>query len=420
MKSLKKIMLCLASLFLVAGSLGIYGHNVGAQDSTTLNVAIWDTNQEPILREILDQFEAENEDITVEIQLTPFGQYWTKLEAAATGGAMADIVWMNGPNIIKYASNGIIEPLDSYLEGSEVDLENYPEGLVDLYNYDGQQFGIPKDWDTSALWYNKEMFDAAGLEYPTDEWTFEDMVAAAEQLTDSDAGVYGLSANAMTQEGWYEYILQNGGYIINEDRTESGYDKPEAIEAIQKHVDLIEAGISPNLQVQNDTSAFALFGAERLAMVLSASYRIPEFVNNENLTGKIDLVEIPSMTQKGTVIHGLGYVMSANSEYKDQAFRLIEYLGGEAANQVWAESGVVIPAYEAVLDTWLESNTDLNLQAYVSSLEYATAYPVSANTAVWNAYEEDAIRDVMSGTVSVEEGLTELANQMNGALQAEQ
>lgn len=388
-------------------------------EEATIDIAIWDSNQEPVLREILDNFEAENEDIKVQIQLTPFGQYWTKLEAAATGGDLADVVWMNGPNFELYAGNGIIEPLTSYLEDSDLNLDDYPDGLIDLYNFNGDQYGIPKDWDTSALWYNKELFDAAGVDYPTDDWTFEDMRAAAEEITDPDAGIYGVSANAMTQEGMYEHIIQNGGYIINEDSTESGYDKPEAIEAVEQQVALIEDGLSPDLGVQNDTSAFQLFGAEKLAMVQTASYRIPEFLSNENLEGKIDLVEVPAMKQKGTVIHGLAHVMSANSEYKDQAFRLIEYLGGEEANRVWAESGVVIPAYEDVLDIWIDSQPDLNYQAYVNSLEYAAPYPVSANTSRWNEYENEAIRDIFSGDVPVADALENLANQMNEALAAE-
>src|SRR5699024_4100454 len=121
-------------------------------EEVTIDIAIWDSNQEPVLREILDNFEAENEDIKVQIQLTPFGQYWTKLEAAATGGDLADVVWMNGPNFELYAGNGIIEPLTSYLEDSDLNLDDYPDGLVDLYNFNGDQYGIPKDWDTSALW----------------------------------------------------------------------------------------------------------------------------------------------------------------------------------------------------------------------------------------------------------------------------
>lgn len=388
-------------------------------EEVTIDIAIWDSNQEPVLREILDNFEAENEDIKVQIQLTPFGQYWTKLEAAATGGDLADVVWMNGPNFELYAGNGIIEPLTSYLEDSDLNLDDYPDGLVDLYNFNGDQYGIPKDWDTSALWYNKELFDAAGVDYPTDDWTFEDMRAAAEEITDPDAGIYGVSANAMTQEGMYEHIIQNGGYIINEDSTESGYDKPEAIEAVEQQVALIEDGLSPDLAVQNDTSAFQLFGAEKLAMVQTASYRIPEFLSNENLEGKIDLVEVPAMKQKGTVIHGLAHVMSANSEYKDQAFRLINYLGSEEANRIWAESGVVIPAYEDVLDIWIDSQPDLNYQAYVNSLEYAAPYPASANTSRWNEYENEAIRDMYSGDVPVADALENLANQMNEALAAE-
>lgn len=421
---LKKLAVFFSASALVLGACG--GENNKDEggskkdDKVNLSMAIWDTKQEPVLREILDNFEKENENIDVEIQLTPFSDYWTKLEAAATGGEMADVVWMNGPNFQLYAKNGIIEPLTEYLTESDIDFGDYPEGLVDLYTFEEESYGVPKDWDTSALWYNKEIFDNAGVDYPTDDWTFEDFVSAAKQLTDKDAGIFGASANAMTQEGMYEYILQNGGFIINEDSTESGYDTTEAIEALEKQIALIEDGLSPTLEIQNDTSSFELFEAGRVAMIQAASYRIPIFLDNEDIVDKIDLIEVPSMKQKGTVIHGLANTLNASSKHKEEAFRLIEYLSGEEANQIWAESGVVIPAYTDVLDTFIESNTDLHLEAYVNSLEYAKPYPASANTSVWNEMENEAIRDMFSLEESVENTLKKLANDMNEALSKEQ
>lgn len=422
-KSMKKILM-LTSL-LSATLLAACGNNdssEGSSDSvnaekTVVTLALWNKNQEPVLRDVLDKFEEQNENITVELQLTPNPQYWTKLEAAASGSQMPDIVWMNGPNFINYASNGIIEPITSYLESSDIDLANYPESLVDLYTHEGELYGIPKDWDTTALWYNKDLFDTAGLDYPTDEWTFDEMKAAAEQLTDPSKGIYGVSANYMTQEGIYDIIPQNGGYVISEDRTESGYDKPEAIEGVEKYVALIEEGISPDLATQTDTGPRDLFSAGKLGMVYSASWNIPVYVENETLNA--DLVEVPSMKQKATAIHGLIYALNAKSEQKDEAWKVIEYLASEEANQIWAESGVVIPGHQGALDTWLESRPDLNLEAYVNSLEYSVPFPISKNSSVWNDYESEAITKIYSLEVSVEDGLKELAEKMNAALEKE-
>lgn len=417
----KKIMVLVTAMFVLFGTILGTGstQTAKAQDVTELTLALWNKEQEPVLRSILDQFEEQNPDISVELQLTPNPQYWTKLEAAATGGAMADIVWMNGPNFINYASNGIIAPIDDYLAESEIDLANYPEGLVQLYTHEEQVYGVPKDWDTTALWYNKEMFDAAGVEYPTNDWTFDEMVEAARTIQESQ-GVYGVVANYMTQEGLYDIIPQNGGYIINEERTQSGYNTPEAIEAAQKWIGLIEEGISPELATQTETGPRDLFAAEQVAMVYAASWNVPVFVGNENLAGKVDLVEMPTIKEKAATIHGLIYALNANSENQDQAFRVIEYLASEEANQIWAESGVVIPAHQGVLDTWVEANPEYNLDAYVKSLDYAIPFPISKNSAVWNQMESDTIRNTYTGEMDIAEGFTKLGEDMNQALSNEQ
>src|SRR5699024_4478327 len=111
-----------------------------------------------------DKFEEENPNIKIDLQLTPFSQYWTKLEAAATGEVLPDIFWINGPNIVKYASNDMLYPLDKLVERDKFNLNEFPESLVNLYTIDEKLYIIPKDWDLTALWYNKKYFDEKGLE----------------------------------------------------------------------------------------------------------------------------------------------------------------------------------------------------------------------------------------------------------------
>ncbi|UJF15856.1 sugar ABC transporter substrate-binding protein [Jeotgalibaca sp. MA1X17-3] len=424
MKLFKKSMYILLGSALLAGcgsnDSETDGSLSGEADSeiTTVSLAFWNQNQEPVLREILDNFEDENPNIKVEFEITPNPQYWTRLEAAASGEVMPDIVWMNGPNFVQYAANEIIEPIDSYLKDSEIDLNNYPDSLLELYTYDDELYGIPKDWDTTSLWYNKNIFDDAGVSYPEDDWTWEEMIEAAEAITDVDNDIYGVSANIQTQEGIYNQIFQNKGFVINEDRTKSGYSDSNTIEAFEKHVDLIKKGLSPDLNVQSESSARDLFASGRLGMAYLASWNIPVLMESE-VSDHIDLVEMPSMKEKGAVIHGLIYALSASSTNKEEAAAVIKYLGSEEANKVWAESGVIIPGHEGMLNTWVESYPELNLEAYVNSLEYSHPFPVSENTSKWNDYESQAINDIYSLDTNISERLNTLAEQMNKALEEE-
>lgn len=136
-------------------------NSVSAQE-VVLTYGIWDSRQEPGLREIADDFESENPGIKIELQVTGWGEYWTMLEAAATGGSLPDIFWMHSNEIYKYGSNDMLLNLDEYIGRDSIDLTKFPQGLVDIYNVNESQYAIPKDFDAIGLWYNKTMFDEAG------------------------------------------------------------------------------------------------------------------------------------------------------------------------------------------------------------------------------------------------------------------
>ncbi|MEH7029188.1 ABC transporter substrate-binding protein, partial [Bacillus wiedmannii] len=153
-----------------------------------LRYALWDKKQLPAVEKVVQQFNEKHPNIKVKIELTAYGQYFQKLETAATGNALPDVFWMNGPNVVKYASGKVLMPLDDKAKKDNYKLENYPKSLVDLYTVDNKTYGIPKDFDTTALWYNKKLFDEAGVAYPDDSWDWEKMKEAAKQLTKKEKG----------------------------------------------------------------------------------------------------------------------------------------------------------------------------------------------------------------------------------------
>ena len=90
------------------------------------------------------------------------------------------------------------------------------------------RYAVPKDYDTIALWYNKTLFDEAGISYPDDTWTWADLKDAAKKLTKDDGSQYGFCAGLHNQEGYYNFVYQNGGEIITDDK-KSGYDEDKTI-----------------------------------------------------------------------------------------------------------------------------------------------------------------------------------------------
>lgn len=387
-------------------------------EPVTLSYAVWDANQEPIMNEIADAFSVENPNITIDVQLTPWADYWTKLQAAATGSAAPDVFWMNGPNFQLYASNGVVMPLSEEIEADGVDLSVYPEELVDLYTFDGAAYGLPKDFDTVGVWFNTELFDAAGVEYPSEGWTWADFQEAAAALSDPDAGVWGVGANLAGQEYFYNTIHQAGGYVISEDGTTSGYDDPATIEGLKFWTDLIDQGHSPDLATMTDTHPIQLFESGKIAMYWGGSWNVAEFTGNEYTADKVNVAPLPAGDEQATIIHGLANVVSASTEHPDEAWEFVKFLGSQEAAEILGRSGP-IPAYEGTQEAWVDANPQLDLQVFLDALDYAVAYPISKNTAAWNEAEFTYLTEAWSGTADVESAAEELAAEMNALLASE-
>lgn len=371
--------------------------------SATLSFGIWDEKQRPVMEAMAQAYEKTHENVKIEIQLTPYkgGEYWTKLEAAATGGTAPDVFWLNVLHAEDYYDGGILLDLNSYLEKSDLDLgKNFPEALVKAYNFDDKQIAVPKDFDTNALWYNKDMFDKAGVAYPTDDWTFDDLVKACGDLKAAglDSGAYPFACPIDFQTWYYPTVYANGGWILNADKTETGYADPKTQEGIQCWIDLIHEGYSPSVAALSETSADAMFEGGQIAMVLAGSYMTPEYTSNDAINTKIDLVEFPSFNGvEPNIINGLGYAVFAGSKNKDAAADFALWLGSEEAMKIQGESGVVISARNDAQKYFSQSNKDLNLVAYTNHSGEANPLPVCKSVAEIYDVEAEALKAAYSG-----------------------
>ncbi|MDY0393877.1 sugar ABC transporter substrate-binding protein [Virgibacillus halophilus] len=243
--------------------------------------------------------------------------------------------WMNGPNFVKYASNSMIEPIDDYLTKDKVDVTPYPDGLLGLYKYENKRYALPKDYDTIGLWYNKKLFDDAGVKYPDQSWEWDDLVNAAKKLTDSSKGIYGIAASIKdSQASYFNTIIANGGYVISKDKKKAGFDDSKTKEGLQKYYDLIDKyKVSPTHAQMETTEANEMFESGKAAMVFQGSYMIPEFKENEYTRENADVAVLPKMEKRSGVIHGLGNVISANSDNKDAAWKLVAFFKLEKSSR---------------------------------------------------------------------------------------
>lgn len=407
--------LSILALSACGGSAG--GGEQGDAESAELTYAIWDKAQAPVVEELVGDFTAENPGITINVEVTPYNQYFTKLQTQASSGTAPDVFWMNGPNFQLYASNGQLAPLDELPAAGEIDAANYPQALNDLYTYEDVQYGVPKDFDTVALWYNKEIFDQAGQEYPTADWTWEDFNTTAKTISDDlgDEGIYGAAWDTDNQASWYNTVPQAGGWVISDDRSTSGYDDPKTIQGLDFMAQTMLNGSSPSFEQLTDTAGSKWFASGKAAMMYSPSYMVPTFMDSE-FKDQFDIAPLPEGEQAANVTHGLANVVSAGSDNQAAASKFLAFLGSEEAALTWAESGAVIPAFNGSQDAWTGSNPQWNLQAFLDAAENAVPYPVSKNTAEWNALETEILAGVWTGDKTAEEAGTQLAAAMNEAL----
>lgn len=393
-------------------------------DSTDkLVVAMWDKNQLDGIQEIVNDFTDET-GIKVDIQVTPWDQYWTMLEAGATGGSLPDVFWMHSNEFYKYAQYEMLLDLTDKINSSElIDLSKYPEDIVEIYNYEDKQFAVPKDIDTIALWYNKTMFDEAGMEYPNENWTWEDFRNACKKLTKDDGSQFGYALKpSNNQDGWYNTVYSMGGSVISKDKKESKMNDTNTIKALELITGIIKDGSTPSYEVMTENNPEALFEAGKVAMITQGSWMLAELCNNDYVKANCDISVLPKDSVTGnriSIYNGLGWGAAANTSYPDEAWQLIEYLGSKEAQQKQSDLGVVISAYEGTTENWVKAYSDFNLQAYLDMMNNLVIRPYSKTTITWEEMISEELIDAWAGKVEVKDVCNDITNKMNDILSEE-
>jgi multiple sugar transport system substrate-binding protein len=390
-----------------------------SSEGVTITYAVWDTNQAKLIQQIADSFEAET-GIHVDIQVNGWADYWTALEAAATGGSLPDTFWMHSNNIYYYAANDQLLDLTDYIDKSnDIDLANYPQGLDQIYNLNGKQYAIPKDYDTIGLWYNKTMFDAAGQSYPDETWTWDDLKAAAEKLTKKDGSQYGILAPLHNQEGYYNFVYQNGGTIVTNDK-KSGYDDPKTMEAMKYYFSFVRDGLSPAITA--DAERAEAFQNGLVAMAFFGSWNLSGFAANEYISKNCDVTVLSKSNNGGqaSIFNGLGNCIAATTKHPEESWKWIEYLSNEAGQKKQAELGIAISAYNGTADAFLKAYPQFNVKAYLDMVDYAQIRPYTNQTSVWEDKAYELLTNVYTNGGDVEAACKDVANMMNDAIAQEQ
>lgn len=385
-----------------------------AGEEASITYGYWDSAQTAAVEAQIAAFQEKFPSITVEPQIVPWADYWTKLQTAVAGGETFDVFWINSASLPVYASKDALLAIDSIVGDGGVDTSGFAAPLVEMYSYEGVQYGLPRDFDTIALFYNKDIFDAAGVEYPTDAWTWDDFRATAEQLTDADNGIWGAGLQTSWQENYYNFIWQNEGNLLNEDRTACVVDEPAASEAFVYLTGFFTDELTPSIAIQQSNAvADTLFPAGQVAMMTGGSFRAGTYGAAD---ANIDVAPMPQGKTRATAIHGLANVIWAGSKSPAASLELVKFLAGTEAETILGESGATIPALAGHQDPWLQANPDMNLQVFLDAVEYSEKVPDPEVGFEWQIEIQGVVIKGWSGDIPAEEIGAQAAEAANAVL----
>lgn len=350
-------------------------------EAVELSLWYWDEAQTESLKEMCANFTEKNPNITISVTQIGWDDYWTKLQAALPTGSGPDIMWMHPIASTIYAEAGLLMPLNDLIERDNVDISKLNENLFAPYVINGETYGLPKDFDTIGLWYNKAMFDAAGIEYPNENWTWDDYLAAAQKLTIRENGKtiqYGTIAVPDMQAEVFNLILQNGGQPFSDDGTKCTLNTPEVKEAIQFELDLMHKyNVSPTMGDRAGTDAASLFAAGQSAMMMNGCWRAAQFY--EGLGDDLGVAPLPGNKERACIANGLAWSGSTKSKYQDEVWEFLKYSATEEGQL--PQAATVIPAYSGAEQAWIDRFPSLDMQMFIDALEYGHPYPVSKTNA---------------------------------------
>ena len=354
------------------------GDSGGALDTANasgdISYWLWDANQQPAYQACADAFHAKNPNINVKVTQYGWDDYWSKLTNGFVAGDAPDVFTDHLAKYPEFASQQQLLPLDDTLTKDGFNTDQYQPGLADLWKgQDGKRYGLPKDFDTIALYYNKKMATGAGLDQaalnqlqwnPNDGGTYEKAIA---HLTVDQAGkrgdepgfdktkvkVYGLAfdgaGSGVGQTQWSMYTGSNNWTFTDKNPwgTHYNYDKPEFQSTITWWHSLIEKGYMPTVAATTGQSASDLFSAGKYAMVMNGDWLVNQFFGYKNVEVGLAPTPIGPTGKRASMYNGLADSVWVGSKNQAAAVKWVEFTGSADCQNIVGEKGVVFPAIPA-------------------------------------------------------------------------
>lgn len=324
---------------------------------TVLRLANWggagsDSEYDRLIQTIYREFEAANPGVKVRVENNPDG-YVQKMILSFVAKAEPDLMMLDASSAAIFINNGVLADLTPFIEKDpDFKLDDYFTNVVDIARRDKALYAIPLDFTPMVLYYNKRLFDAAGVPYPRAGWNFEEFLATAKRLTKPEANQYGfVFANWMP--GWVMWLWNNGGEVLTEDGKRAGgvLDSDANVQTVTFLRDLIEKHkVAPTL---SQAASFGVdpFANGQAAMTVSGHWSMIGYANApKGPDGKpkitwqdLGVAPLPSnLPTSQTVMYESGYAMGRNSKNKELAWKFIKFMTSHGVQSRYQASGVAV------------------------------------------------------------------------------
>lgn len=425
--SFKNFAVVLAPIFLLLAS-GC-GQIAGESGVTEVKVAFWGSPEEiDIITNSISEWRVAHPKIKVVFEHTPYTGYDSKVLTRIAGGAAPDIIATEVDYFVTFASKNVLEDLTPLVKASpDLNYADFFSSITDRFTVNGKTFAIPRDVAPFAcVFYNKDLFDEAGIPYPTDNWTWDDLLRIARALTKKDAD------GRITQYGfygwaWQNFVYGNGGAIVDDIKhpTKSMIGDPKSVQGLQFYSDLINlyhVMPTPVALANLGMGVDLMFSSGRLAMFLSGIWETPGL---RNYNFKWDVAMFPKNAQGIRTFGsgGSGYAILKSSKHKQEAWEVIKALTGPKGQEQLAKRGLAQPSRMSVAesDAWAKDPAPpANKKMLNEAVKYSAYSPFHPH---WREIEAKYLMPqldlVFNGKKTAAEFAQQVAPQIDSALQSQ-
>ncbi|MDN5977354.1 ABC transporter substrate-binding protein [Acidipropionibacterium jensenii] len=376
---------------LAACMIGVTGCSSQAGGTTSIDYWLWDANQLPSYAKCIAKFEDKNPDINVRINQLGWSDYWTKLTASFVADSAPDVFTNHLGRYPELVKLGVLQPLDELPELKSIKDTDYEPGLAKLWTgSDGHRYGVPKDYDTVSIMYDKTKLQAAGITdaelasatwNPTDGGSFEKILAKLTVDKNGKRGdqkgfdktnvkQYGLGVDKnfdyTGQTNWSPFALSTGWYYTNKPTwgTEFNYDNQQFQNSLGWYVGLSKKGYMPRYgQFGQSVTTDQQLASGQVALSLNGSWMLRTYANLK--TVKLGISPLPSgpVGHPVSLYNGLGDSISKFSKHKTEAAKLVAFLGSDDCQNIVGTDAVVFPARPAgtakAIETYRQKGLDV-------------------------------------------------------------